>query len=89
MSQTLNVAGKPLFFPPSLAADDAGVIIPRPHTELADFANQVAPAQLLPFIRRLINGTSKRNKEARWQAVNRQRLEIAKLCIDRALAELV
>lgn len=64
-------------------------IIPRPHTALADFANQVAPAQLLPFIRRLINGTSKRGKEARWRAVNRQRLEIAKLCIDRGLTELL
>lgn len=88
MTQTLSRELRPLFFPNSLATDANGVIVPRPADELAAFADQIAPAQLLPFVRSLINGTSKRKKEARWQAVNRQRLEVAKLCIDRALAEL-
>lgn len=87
MSQTLDAAGRPLFFPPSLDTDAAGVIVPRPLPELAAFAAQIAPEQLLPFVRRLINGTSKRKRQARWAAVNRQRLEIARMCLDRALAE--
>lgn len=87
MSQTLDLAGRPLFFPSSLATDDAGVILPRPLDELAPFVGAVAPNQLLPFIRRLINGTAKRRRQERWSAVNRQRLLLARLCIDRMLDE--
>ena len=87
MTQTLDNAGRPLFFPPSLDTDDGGVIVPRPLDELAAFAAQIAPEQLLPFLRRLINGTSKRKRQPRWAAVNRQRMQIARLCIDRALEE--
>lgn len=87
MTQTISAAGRPLFFPPSLATDEAGVILPRPLDELAPFVGDVAPNQLLPFVRSLINGTSKRRRQERWAAVNRQRLLIARLCIDRMLAE--
>jgi hypothetical protein len=87
MSQTLDIAGQPLFFPPSLATDDAGVIVPRPLEELSAFAAQIAPDQLLPFLRRLINGTSKRKRQPRWAAVNRQPMQLAKICIERALRE--
>ena len=87
MTQTLNTAGAPLFFPPSLAADDAGVIQPRPLSELEAITADVATDQLLPFVRRLINGTNKRKRQAKWSAVNRQRLELARLCIERALNE--
>jgi len=89
MSQTLNAAGRPLFFPPSLATDDAGVIVPRPMDELSTFAAQIEPDQLLPFLRRLINGTSKRKRQPRWAAVNRQRMQLAKLCIERALRKSI
>lgn len=87
MSVALDTAGRPLFFPPSLATDEAGVIVPRPLPELAAFAAQIAPEQLLPFLRRLINSTSKRKRQPRWAAVNCQRLELARLCIERAIAE--
>lgn len=87
MTQTLDTAGRPLFFPPSLATDEAGVILPRPMSELAPLVDKVAPEQLFPFLRRLINGTSKRKREARWSAVNRQRLELARLCIERVIAD--
>lgn len=87
MTQTLNTAGEPLFFPHTLVMDDAGVIRPRPLSELAAITADVAPDQLLPFVRRLINGTNKRKRQAKWSAVNRQRLELARLCLERALNE--
>lgn len=87
MTQTLNAVGRPLFFPPSLATDDAGVILPRPMDELASFVDQVASDQLFPVMRRLVNSTAKRKREVRWSAVNQQRLELLRLCIDRALAD--
>lgn len=85
MTQTLDVAGRPLFFPPSLDPDASGVILPRPFAELEPFVAQVAPEQLFPFMRKLVNGLSKRKREARWSAVNRQRLLLLRLCIDRVL----
>ena len=87
MTQTLDAVGRPLFFPPSLTTDDAGVILPRPMAELAPLVAQVAPDQLFPFMRKLVNGTAKRKRQARWSAVNRQRLQMLRLCIDRALAD--
>lgn len=87
MSSTITSDGGPLHFPPSLATDERGVILPRPMSEVAAFAAQVAPEQLLPFLRTLINGTSKRKRQPRWEAVNRQRMEIARLCIERVLAD--
>jgi len=87
MTQTLDTAGRPLFFPPSLETDGAGVILPRPLEELVPLVDAIAANQLLPFVRRLINGTSKRKRQPRWSAVNRQRLLLARLCIDRALHE--
>lgn len=89
MSQTLDTFGRPLFFPSSLATDEAGVIVPRPIDELAAFAAGIAPDQLLPFLRRLVNSTSHRKRQARWAAVNRLRMEIARLCIDRVMAEVL
>ena len=87
MTQTLNEAGRPLFFPASMDTDDAGVILPRPIEELEPFVAHVAAAQLIPFMRRLINGVGHRRRQERWSAVNRQRLLVARLCIDRMLAE--
>lgn len=87
MTQTLDTTGRPLFFPLSLDTDLAGVILPWPLVELEPFVAQVAPEQLFPFMRRLVNGTSKRKREVRWSAVNRQRLLLLRLCVDRALTE--
>lgn len=87
MTQTIDRTGRPLFFPPSMDMDDAGMIIPRPFEELAMFAANVAPHELFPFIRRLINGTSRRRNHAKWAAVNEQRLLLARLCIERAMTD--
>jgi preprotein translocase subunit SecB len=89
MTQTVDIAGRPLFFPASMDTDAAGVILARPIEQIAPLVASIAPNQLLPFVRRLINGTSKRRRELRWSEVNRQRLEVAKLCIDRALRESI
>ena len=89
MSPTFDREHRPLFFLRSLQTDEASVIMARPSDELVAFAEQVAPAQLLPFVRRLINVTRKRRRQVRWSAVNRQRMELARLCIDRVLAERI
>lgn len=89
MTQTLDTAGRPLFFPASLDTDDDGVILPRPLSELEPFVARVAPDQLFPFMRRLVNGTAKRKRDARWSAVNRQRLLLLRLCVDRALTDTI
>lgn len=87
MTQTLNTAGEPLFFPPSMTLNEAGEIEPRPMPELVALTAEIAPDQLLLFVRRLINGTKKRRRQEKWAAVNRQRLELARLCIERVLLE--
>jgi len=87
MTQTLDTACRPLFFPTSMETDDAGVILARPIAELAPLVETIAPAQLLPFVRRLINGTAKRKRQPRWAAVNKMRLELARLCLERALRD--
>ena len=87
MTHVMSEAGRPLFFPASLDTDNAGIILPRSIDELAPLVDTIAAAQLLPFVRRLINGTAKRKRQPRWAAVNRQRLEVARLCIERALRE--
>lgn len=85
MAQTLDRSGAPLFFPQSMDMDERGVVIPRPMGELTMLVDQIAPHDLLPFVRRLINGTSRRRQQEKWSAVNRQRLELARLCIERAM----
>jgi hypothetical protein len=87
MSQTLDRSGRPIFFPPWLETDERGVIRAIPDNQLPALADRVAPDQLFPLIRRLINSTSHRRREARWADVNRQRLALARLCLDRAINE--
>ena len=89
MSQTLDRTGRPIFFPPGIETDDCGVILAIADSQLSALAARVAPDQLFPFIRRLINSTSHRRREERWSAVNRQRMQLAKLCIERALTEAI
>lgn len=89
MSQTIDAAGCPLFFPSSMDLDAQGRVMPRPLSELQPFAEAIAPHELLPFVRRIINTASRRKREPKWAAVNRQRLELAKLCLDRAIAECI
>ena len=85
MTQAMTLAGRSIFYPPSLAVDDRGLIRTLPHAELKPLAESIAPEGLMTFASRLIRNARKRRHKERWQAVNRQRLELAQLCLERAL----
>lgn len=87
MSQTLDHHGKPLYFPTSLATGADGVIVPMPPEGLADLASRVAPDGALLFAKRLIGAARKYHREPRYAAINRQRVQLARLCLDRALGD--
>lgn len=87
MTQTMSVAGTPLYFPASLATGADGVIVPMPSEGLADLASQIAPAGALLFAKRLIGAARKYHREPRYAAINRQRVQLARLCMDRALGD--
>lgn len=87
MTQTMSAAGRPLYFPASLGPDPQGVIPAPPPEELAHIAQAVAPDGLMLFTKRLVDGARKRRFSHRWCEVNRSRLHLAQLCIERALAE--
>lgn len=88
MTQTISTGGTPLYFPTSLATGADGVIVPMPPEGLADLASQVAPDGALLFAKRLIGAARKYNREPRYAAVNRQRVQLARLCLDRALGDV-
>lgn len=87
MTQTLDHARKPIFFPPAMPLDPAGLIQPPPFVDLAAIAAAVHPDELLLFSRRLVDRARKRRREPRYQILNRRRLELARLCLDRIIAE--
>ena len=87
MTQTLDHARKPIFFPPSLPLDPAGTIEPPPFIDLPAIAAAVHPDELMLFTRRLVASAKKRSRTERYHRLNRRRLELARLCIDRILAE--
>jgi len=87
MTQTMKADGRPLFFPASLATDDAGVIIAPAADSLAAVAHAVAIEELPLFTRRLLDAARKRRFQDRYRDVNRRRLELAALCIERWLEE--
>lgn len=88
MTQTISVAGAPLYFPASLVTDDNGVIVPMPPEGLVDLASRVAPDGALLFAKRLIGAARKYHREGRYLAINRQRVQLARLCLDRALGSV-
>ncbi|WP_267395569.1 MULTISPECIES: hypothetical protein [unclassified Sphingomonas] len=87
MTSTRSMEGKGLHFPPSLATDADGVILPAPAGVLPTIAAAVEPSELLYFAQRLIRGARRRRRQPRWSAVNAQRMELAQLCLARALIE--
>lgn len=87
MTTTSTKTGDPLHFPGSLILDATSVIAPPAPDELARIAEEVAADGLMLFTKRLVDGARKRRFDARWRLVNRSRLELARLCIERALVE--
>ena len=79
--------GKGLHFPASLATDDQGIIMVPPIEALPTIAAAVEPSDLIYFAQRLIAGTRRKRHLVRWSAVNKQRMELARLCLARALSE--
>jgi hypothetical protein len=88
MTQTLSHHGRSIYFPTSLATGADGVIVPMPPERLADLASQVAPDGALLFAKRLIGAARKYHREPRYAAINRQRVQLARLCLDRALGDV-
>ncbi len=74
MTQTMSAAGKPLFFPSSYATGDDGAIVPPQPDEIVRIVDEIAPAEILLFTKRLIATTKKRQRGNRYQHVNRARL---------------
>jgi hypothetical protein len=88
VTQTISTAGTPLYFPASLATGVDGLIVPMPPEGLMDLASRVAPDGALLFAKRLIGAARKYHREARYTAINRQRVQLARLCLDRALGDM-
>lgn len=86
-ARSLDGKGYGVHFPPSLATDDRGVIVPVPTTALPEIAAKVDPTDLLYFAQRLLKGAHRRRHQLRWSAINAQRLELARLCINRAASD--
>lgn len=86
MTTTRISGGGVLHFPPfGVLRDAVSVIEPPAPDELPGIAAAVHPAELLVFSKRLVQAAKKRQRNSRWQKVNRSRLELARLCLDRAL----
>ena len=88
MTQTMSAAGKPLFFPSTYAVGDDGAILPPAPDEISRIVDDIAASELLLFTKRLISITKKRRRTDRYVHVNRARLVLARLCIERLEREI-
>lgn len=79
--RVLHMPGAPFI------VDATRVIIPPATGDLAAFVPLIRDDQLLLFAKRLVDGARKRRFCERHRALNRAKLELARMCIDRALAE--
>ncbi len=68
-------------------AGSADVIDVPPVQELARTVGEMQPSSIPLFTKSLLGGVLKRRHAARYAKVNRARLVMARLCIDRMLAE--
>lgn len=89
MTTTVLSTGFVFHFPGSFITDSTGAIEVPPVSEVAAVVPDIRDADLMPFAGRLIKGSARRRRNPRWTKANLVRLELAKLCIDRALCELL
>lgn len=87
MTQTMSKDGKPIFFPASYAMNETGVIVAPPRDALPAIAAAVAARDLALFTKRLVDAARKHRFRPHYRAVNRRRLQLAALCIERWLEE--
>lgn len=86
MTSTRLTDGRVLHIPaPRDFVDAVGVVLTIPDEELPGLAALVREEELLLFTRRLVDGVRRRRFSGRYRDVNRSRLLLARLCIDRAL----
>ena len=86
MTSVVLMDGRVLHLPGAPFILDATSAIGAPaDDELAALVPLIPADELLLFTRRLVDGARKRRREARWREVNRARLFMARLCIERAL----
>lgn len=78
--RVIHIPGMPFIL------DSASVIAAPPADELAALVPLVRPDELLPLTKRLVHHTAKRRFQEHYREVNRARLELARLCIERALS---
>ncbi len=79
--RVLRIPGTPFI------TDAVSVIMAPADDDLAALAPLVRIEDLAPFTSRLLRGVQKRRFQERYAEVNRARLELARLCIDRMLAQ--
>jgi len=79
--RVLHLPGAPFL------TDSSSVIMPPADAELAAPVLLIPADDLLLFTGRLVTGTRKRQRQARYAMVNTARLRLARLCIERALGE--
>lgn len=77
----LHVPGAPYLL------DATSVIIAPAADDLAALVPLIRDDQLLLFAKRLVDGARKRRFCERYRHMNRAKLELARMCIDRALAD--
>lgn len=88
MTTTVLTNGRVLHLPGApFIVDSVSTIVALPDAELAAIVPLIRADELLLFTKRLVDGTRKRRFDERWRLVNRSRLELARLCIERALSE--
>ncbi len=86
MTATNLTDGRVFHLPAMPFAIDADAIVAPDDAELADYVPLIPAENLLPLARRLMNAARKRQQQPRWRDVNRARLALARMCLDRALA---
>jgi hypothetical protein len=85
MTTTTSTTGRAIHFPGPLVIGPDGAVIPPPRERLIEIADAVEPNLLLVFSTRLLRGARRRRFKASRAALNRAYLDLARLCIDRAL----
>ena len=87
MTTTLSAERRPIHFPGPLVLGPDGILAAPPRHRLEEIATAVDHDALLIFASRLVKGASRRRFKPARVELNRCYLELARLCIDRALAD--
>lgn len=88
MSSVRLIDGRVLHLPGApFILDSHSVIVAPADDGLAELVPLIPADDLLLFAGRLVTGARKRRRQPRYAEVNAARLRLARLCLDRALAD--